>query len=131
MAVKTHTRPGDALVADWMAHVIRAESGGAALASGVIVEPIRTERGIFTAAELEATMARVIAVPEPYGQPVGIVCVEQTHNFGGGAVWPARGARRRRRPRAGARRAAAHGRRPAAQRLRGPRRSPPPRSRSA
>jgi threonine aldolase len=23
----------------------------------------------------------------PYGQPVGLVCVEQTHNFGGGAVW--------------------------------------------
>ena len=88
VAVKTHTRPGDALVADWMAHVIRAESGGAALASGVIVEPIRTERGIFTAAELEAAMARVVAVPEPYGQPVGVVCVEQTHNFGGGAVWP-------------------------------------------
>ncbi len=88
VAVKTHTRPGDALVADWMAHVIRAESGGAALASGVIVEAIRTERGIFTAAELRAAMDRVTAVPEPYGQPVGLVCVEQTHNFGGGAVWP-------------------------------------------
>ena len=88
VAVKTHTRPGDALVADWMAHVIRAESGGAALASGVIVEAIRTKRGIFTAAELQAAMDRVTAVPEPYGQPVGLVCVEQTHNFGGGAVWP-------------------------------------------
>ena len=88
VAVKTHTRPGDALVADWMAHVIRAESGGAALASGVVVEGIRTERGIFTAAELEAAMARVVAVPEPYGQPAGLVCLEQTHNFGGGAVWP-------------------------------------------
>lgn len=88
VAVKTHTRPGDALVADWMAHVIRAESGGAALASGVIVEGIRTQRGIFTAIELDAAMDRVAAVPEPYGQPVGLVCVEQTHNFGGGAVWP-------------------------------------------
>ena len=88
VAVKTHTAPGDALVADWMAHVIRAESGGAALASGVIVEGIRTGRGIFTASELEAAMDRVVAVPQPYGQPVGVVCVEQTHNFGGGAVWP-------------------------------------------
>ena len=86
VAVKTHTRPGDALVADWMAHVIRAESGGAALASGVIVEGIRTERGIFSAAELAAAMDLVL--PEPYGQPVGVVCVEQTHNLGGGAVWP-------------------------------------------
>ena len=87
VAVKTHTRPGDALVADGMAHVIRAESGGAALASGVMVQPIQTARGIFTAADLEAAMSRVAAVPVPYGQPVGLVCVEQTHNFGGGAVW--------------------------------------------
>ena len=87
VAVKTHTRPGDALVAEAMAHVIRAESGGAALASGVMVQPIETERGIFTAAELEAALDRVVAVPAPYGQPVGVVCVEQTHNFGGGAVW--------------------------------------------
>ena len=88
VAVKVHTRPGDALIADGMAHVIRAESGGAALASGVLVEPIRTARGVFTPAELAAAMARVTAVPVPYGQPVGVVCVEQTHNFGGGAVWP-------------------------------------------
>ena len=88
VAVKVHTRPGDALIADGMAHVIRAESGGAALASGVLVEPIRTARGVFTPAELAAAMDRVTAVPVPYGQPVGVVCVEQTHNFGGGAVWP-------------------------------------------
>ena len=87
VAVKTHTRPGDALVAEAMAHVIRAESGGAALASGVMVQGIQTERGIFTPAALEAAMDRVVAVPVPYGQPVGLVCVEQTHNFGGGAVW--------------------------------------------
>ena len=87
VAVKTHTRPGDALVAEAMAHVIRAESGGAALASGVMVQGIHTERGVFTAAELEAALDRVVAVPVPYGQPVGLVCVEQTHNFGGGAVW--------------------------------------------
>ena len=87
VAVKTHTRPGDALVAEAMAHVIRAESGGAALASGVMVQGIHTARGVFTPAALEAAMDRVVAVPVPYGQPVGLVCVEQTHNFGGGAVW--------------------------------------------
>ena len=87
VAVKTHTRPGDALVAEAMAHVIRAESGGAALASGVMVQGIHTERGVFTPEELEAALDRVVAVPVPYGQPVGLVCVEQTHNFGGGAVW--------------------------------------------
>ena len=87
VAIKSHTRPGDAIVADWMAHVIRAESGGAALASGVHVEPIRTDRGIFTVKELKEAIDRTLSVPPPYGQPVSLVCVEQTHNFGGGTVW--------------------------------------------
>ena len=88
VAVKSQTQPGDAIVADWMAHVIRAESGGAALASGVRVEPIQTERGIFTVDELKEAVGRTVTVPPPYGQPVRLVCVEQTHNFGGGAIWP-------------------------------------------
>ena len=88
VAVRTHTRPGDAIVADWMAHIVRAESGGSALASGVTIEPVRTARGIFTAEEAEAAIARTMSVPPPYGQPVSLVCVEQTHNFGGGAIWP-------------------------------------------
>ena len=88
VAIRTHTRPGDAIVADWMAHIVRAESGGSALASGVTIEPIRTNRGIFTGDEAEAAITRAATVPPPYGQPVSLVCVEQTHNFGGGAVWP-------------------------------------------
>ncbi len=88
VAIRTHTRPGDAIVADWMAHIVRAESGGSALASGVTIEPIRTARGIFTGEEAEAAIRRATTVPPPYGQPVSLVCVEQTHNFGGGAVWP-------------------------------------------
>ena len=88
VAIRTHTRPGDAIVADWMAHIVRAESGGSALASGVTIEPVRTARGIFTAEEAGAAIARTTSVPPPYGQPVSLVCVEQTHNFGGGAVWP-------------------------------------------
>ncbi len=87
VALKSQTLPGDAVVADWMAHVIRAESGGAALASGVRVEPIQTERGIFSVDELKAAVDRTVTVPPPYGQQVRLVCVEQTHNFGGGAVW--------------------------------------------
>ena len=87
VAVKSHTRPGDAIIADWMAHIIRAESAGVALGSGVLVEPIQTERGIFSPETLEVAIDRVTTVAVPYGQPVGLVCVEQTHNFGGGAVW--------------------------------------------
>jgi threonine aldolase len=87
VAIKVHTKPGDAIVAEAMAHVIRAESAGAASISGVLIEPIATERGVFTAAQLQDAVRRVQTLPTPYAPPVRLVCVEQTHNFGGGAVW--------------------------------------------
>jgi threonine aldolase len=87
VAIKVHTKPGDAIVAEAAAHVIRAESAGAALISGVLVEPIATERGVFTAAQLRDAVRNIQSLPSPYGPPVRLVCVEQTHNFGGGAVW--------------------------------------------
>lgn len=87
VAIKVHTKPGDAIVVESMAHVIRAESAGAALISGVLIEPIATERGIFTAEQLRDAVRSVQTLPSPYGPPARLVCVEQTHNFGGGAVW--------------------------------------------
>ena len=89
VAIKVHTKPGDAIVADGMAHIIRAESAGVAFSSGVLIEPIATERGVFSAAQLREAVARLRTAPTPYGPPVRLVCVEQTHNFGGGAVWSA------------------------------------------
>jgi threonine aldolase len=87
VAVRVHTRPADAIVADWMSHIIRAESAGAVVSSGVLIEPIMTERGIFTPDELNAALGRIGTTPSPYSPPPRLVCVEQTHNFGGGAVW--------------------------------------------
>lgn len=37
VAIKVHTQPGDAIVADAMAHIIRAESAGVAFSSGVLI----------------------------------------------------------------------------------------------
>jgi threonine aldolase len=72
-----------------MAHIIRAESAGVNFSCGVLIEPIATERGVFTASQLRDAVRRLQTVPIPYGPPVRLVCVEQTHNFGGGAVWSA------------------------------------------
>ena len=87
IAVKVHTRPGDAILAEHMAHIIRAESAGPAFSSGVLIEGIVSERGIFSPQALSEAIARLTTIPSPYGPPVRLVCVEQTHNFGGGAVW--------------------------------------------
>ncbi len=88
VAIKVHTRPGDAVIAETMAHVIRAESAGTPIVSGVLIEPVGGERGAFGPDGLKAAIARLHSVPEPYGPPIRLVCVEQTHNFAGGAVLP-------------------------------------------
>ncbi|MFM7425671.1 MAG: threonine aldolase family protein [Elainella sp.] len=87
VAIKVHTRPADAILADHMAHIIRAESAGAAFSSGVMIEPIASERGIFTPEALEQALRKLSSASSPYGPPARLLCVEQTHNFGGGAVW--------------------------------------------
>lgn len=87
VAVKTHTHPGEAILCDRRAHVYRSEFGGAALLSGVTTEPIDTtpaERGIFSAEQFHAALASFSA----YSATPRLLCVEQTHNFGAGAIWP-------------------------------------------
>lgn len=84
IGVAAFTRPGDAVVVDARAHVLRFEGGGPAVLSGVVFEPIVTDRGHFTPEQLAA-----VASPGSVYQPrTSLVCLEQTHNFAGGTVWP-------------------------------------------
>jgi len=87
VAIKVHTRPADVVLVDHMAHIIRAESAGAAFSSGVMIEPIASERGIFTPQAFDYAMQKIKSAPSPYSPIPRLLCVEQTHNFGGGAVW--------------------------------------------
>ena len=87
VGVKAHTVPGDLVFAESMSHVIRAESAGAGLASGVLIEAIPTETGVFTAEDLLAALEESRSAPYPYAAPARLVCLEQSHNFGGGTVW--------------------------------------------
>jgi threonine aldolase len=84
IAIKAHTQPGDAILGDRMCHILRAELGGAAFHSGVTMDQIDGERGIFTAEQVEEGLKRV----SYYSPPVTLVCVENTHNYGGGTIWP-------------------------------------------
>src|SRR3990172_8896751 len=52
VAVAAFTRPGDMVVCDSRAHVLRFEGGGATALSGILFEPLITERGHFTPDQL-------------------------------------------------------------------------------
>lgn len=85
IAVKTHTQPGDLVIADKRCHIMRAESGGAGLASGVLLELLDGNRGIFSAEQVENAIPKARSVYHPHPT---LLCVENTHNYGGGSVWP-------------------------------------------
>jgi threonine aldolase len=85
VAVRTHTQPGDMVLADRKCHVIRAESGGSAVFSGVMIDPLDGDRGRFTPQQVIDAIPPVKTVYHPHPT---LLCIEQTHNYGGGSVWP-------------------------------------------
>ncbi len=84
VAVAAHTTPGDSIIVEHSGHVLRSETSGAAAVSGCVIETIRGHRGTFTPDQL----AEVLTAGNQYTPPSRLVCLEQTHNFAGGTVWP-------------------------------------------
>jgi threonine aldolase len=83
VAVRVHTRPGDELFCDANAHIHFYESGAPAALSGVTCHLLAGVRGIFSADDLRAAIRPAnVQFPAP-----ALVCLENTHNRGGGSVW--------------------------------------------
>jgi len=78
------TRPGDEIVCDAGAHCISFESGALAALWGVQARIIAAERGLLDPTAVEAAI-RPAADVYPRTR---LVEVENTHNRGGGAVYP-------------------------------------------
>ncbi len=87
IAILTHCRPGDAILAHETAHVLNSEGGGAAALTGAHIMPLAGPRGMFSADTLREAL---VAQPSRYDMPQTLVAVEQTANLGGGAVWDLR-----------------------------------------
>lgn len=85
LGLRLHVAPGEELLADVRAHVVRAELGAAAVFSGITTRTWASERGRLVAAAVEA-----IAEPDAgaYSVSTTAIAVENTHNFGGGTVQP-------------------------------------------
>jgi threonine aldolase len=90
LGVRLHVAPGQELVADQQAHVLRAELGAAAVFSGISSRSWPAERGLLDPA---GPMSLVTTGVGPYQVETALVVVENTHNFGGGTVQPLRAIR--------------------------------------
>lgn len=89
VALRVHTESSDAVLFDQNAHVYLLEGGAPAAFSGILPRLLPGVRGIFTPADVLSALGQ----PHPFFPPtilppVRLLCVENTHNLGGGSVWP-------------------------------------------
>lgn len=84
VAIRCHTQPGDEMLIDAQAHIYWYEGGGPAALSGVTCRLLHGTRGVFSAADIQAALR-----PKDVHFPLTrLLAVENTHNRGGGAIWP-------------------------------------------
>jgi len=84
VALLTHTRPGDEVILDREAHVINYEAGGMAALGSVQPFLLDSHRGIIEPEQVEQS----VRFPDAHFPPSRLVWLENTHNNGGGAVFP-------------------------------------------
>jgi threonine aldolase len=84
LSIKSHTQPGDEVIIESSSHPYNFEGGAGAALSGVQFQCLRGVRGILDASQIEETIR-----PADHHFPVTrLVCLENTHNRGGGSIFP-------------------------------------------
>jgi threonine aldolase len=83
VAIATHCRPGDEIIAHEDAHIQSSEAGGPGAIAGVMIRGVQGARGIFSAETLQAAIRPI----NRYSPPQKLIEVEQTANKGGGTCW--------------------------------------------
>ena len=85
VAVRLHCRPGDELLCEATSHVYLWEGGAPAALSGVTTRLIPGAFGVLSVRDLEGTLHPPDDIHSPTSR---LVCLENTHNRGGGRVYP-------------------------------------------
>ncbi len=84
LAIKSHTQPGDEVIIEATSHLYNFEGGGGAVLSGIQFQCLKGLRGILDAPQIEEAIR-----PDDHHFPVTrLICLENTHNRGGGAIYP-------------------------------------------
>ena len=84
IAVRCLTEPGDEIIMEQNSHCYYYEAGAPAALSGVSCRLIPGTNGIFSAADVNAALRP----SNIHFSPTKAILLENTHNRGGGAVWP-------------------------------------------
>ena len=84
IAVRIHTQPGDEILCDSTCHIFTWEAGAPAALSGVTTHIVEGDYGVLDVSQLGD---RIRPTNEHYSQ-TRLVTLENTHNRGGGRVYP-------------------------------------------
>jgi threonine aldolase len=84
LAVRSHTQPGDELICEEFCHIYNWEAGAPAQLSGVTSRPVRAEYGILDLDQLRDK----VRPDNEHMVRTRLVCLENTHNRGGGRIFP-------------------------------------------
>lgn len=87
-AIRAHTAPGDEIIGDIDGHFYNYESAAFAALSGCSLRPLQGQKGVFTSQQVEAA----VRPPDHHFARSRLVIVENTHNRGGGTIWPVQSA---------------------------------------
>ena len=83
-AIRSQTQPGDEIIIHGESHVVRYEAGGAAALSGCSFAIATGDRGFFNTTDIH----NLFKPEDPHFCKSKLVSLENTHNRGGGSVWP-------------------------------------------
>jgi threonine aldolase len=89
IAIKVHTQPGDEVILEEASHIFNSEMAMMASFSGVIPRPIPSERGWLRWEQIESAIRPNVY----YYAQTRLICLENTHNFKGGSIYPLEWAR--------------------------------------
>ena len=84
LAIRLHTQPGQEVIVESTAHIVRYEQGAAGALGGVQLHWVTGNRGIISSEQIEAA----IRPKDPHTIQTALICLENTHNSGGGSIYP-------------------------------------------
>ena len=87
VAVRTHTQPGDEIIAEEHSHLYVYEGGGYAALSGCSIALVPSEHGIMAPADVRNRIRKAEGSRSHYPN-ASLICLENTSNRGGGTIYP-------------------------------------------
>jgi len=84
LSIRSHTQPGDEVIIEVTSHPYNFEGGGGAALSGIQFHCLKGMRGILDAPQIE----EAIRPDDHHFPPTRLICLENTHNRGGGSIYP-------------------------------------------